>query len=241
VAGIPGRDPQLLSSLSEVLLVEESLEAALTRVAALSLLSLPGCDGAGIALCEGGQVTAASATDEDIEAVESEEYRLGEGPCLEAVRQGTSFIVESMAADERWPRFGVYATKRGILSSLSVPLRVADRTFGVLNLYSRRVSGFTPKDERVATMFASRASVALTNAHAYDRVRTEAEHLKEALKSSRVIGLAMGILVEREKCTEDEAFNMLRAISQHANVKLRAVAQDLLDRASGQKEKAGAG
>jgi AmiR/NasT family two-component response regulator len=90
-------------------------------------------------------------------------------------------------------------------------------------------------------MFASRASVALTNAHAYDRVRTEAEHLKEALKSSRVIGLAMGILVEREKCTEDEAFNMLRAISQHANVKLRAVAQDLLDRASGQKEKAGAG
>lgn len=238
----PRRHPQTpLSGLGEVLLVEEPLEAALARVAALSLLSIPGCDGAGIALCEGGKVTTAGATDDDVEAVESEEYRAGEGPCLEAMRQGMSFLVESMATDERWPRFGAYAAEKGILSSLSVPLRVADRTFGVLNLYARRVSGFSPNDKKAAIVFASQASVALANAHAYDCVRTEAEQLKEALRSSRVIGLAMGILVEREKCTEDEAFEMLRAISQKANVKLRAVAEELLDRTRGQKEKAGSG
>jgi GAF domain-containing protein len=227
-----------LPTLSGLLLVEESLEAALTRVAALSL-SLPACDGAGISLCEGTKVTTAGATDEDIEAVDSEQYRIDEGPCLEAIRWSTSFIVESMAGDERWPRFGAYAAEMGILSSLSLPLRVNERTLGALNLYSRRVGGFTRMDERKATSFATQASVAVANAQTFDRVRVLAGHLQEALKSSRMIGLAMGILVERENCTEEEAFDMLRLISQNANIKLRDVAQQLLDRARGQKEQTG--
>jgi GAF domain-containing protein len=230
-------DPPTLSGL---LLVEETLQAALTRVAALSLVSLPACDGAGISLREGTKVTMAGATDENIEAVDSEQYRIDEGPCLEAIRCGTSVIVESMADDERWPKFGAYAAKMGILSSLSLPLRVNGRTLGALNLYSRKVAGFSLSDEKRATSFATQASVAVANAQTFDRVRVLARHLEEGLKSSRVIGLAMGILVERESCTEDEAFDMLRLISQNANIKLRDVAQQLLDRARGQKERAGA-
>jgi AmiR/NasT family two-component response regulator len=38
----------------------------------------------------------------------------------------------------------------------------------------------------------------------------------------------MGILVEREQCSEDEAFDMLRVISQNANIKLRDVAQQVI-------------
>ena len=218
-----------LAELHGVLLEDEALETALDRVANISLRTLPGCDGAGVSLVEREKVTTASATDETVEAVDSEQYRTGEGPCLEAIRQGISFIVESMSADERFPAFGPRAAQNGILSSLSMPLRVNDRTLGALNLYSRKLKGFTADDEKTATLFASQASVALANAHALDRVRAAADQLEQGLKSSRVIGLAMGILVEREHCTEDEAFDMLRVISQNANVKLRDVAQQLLD------------
>jgi GAF domain-containing protein len=229
---------QDLATLHGALLEDESLDAALDRVAAISLRTLPGCDGAGVSLVEHEKVTTAAATDETVKAVDSEQYRTGEGPCLEAIRQGTPFTVESMTEDKRWPEFGPRAASNGILSSLSMPLRVHDRTLGALNLYSRKLSGFSADDEKTATLIATQASVALANAHAFGRVRAAANQLEEGLKSSRTIGLAMGILVERENCTEDEAFDMLRVISQNTNIKLRDVAQQLLDATKGQEKPA---
>jgi GAF domain-containing protein len=223
-----------LSALHNALLTEETLQTALDRVATTSLRSLAGCDGAGVSLVEQEKVTTASATDQNVEDVDFEQYRTGEGPCLEAIRQGKSFIVNSMSEDERFPRFGPRAARKGILSSLSLPLQVQDRTLGALNLYSARLSGFTSEDEQTASLFAAEASVALANAHAFDSARAVAGQLEEGLKSSRIIGLAMGILVEREHCTEDEAFDMLRVISQSTNIKLRDVAQQLLDATKGQ-------
>jgi GAF domain-containing protein len=228
---------QDFSELHGALLADETLEKALERVAAISLRSLPGCDGAGVSLVDREKVTTAAATNETVEAVDSEQYRTGEGPCLEAIRQGTPFIVRSMMDDKRWPEFGPRAARNGILSSLSMPLQINDRTLGALNLYSRKLSGFDSGDEKTATLFAAQASVALANAHAFDRVRAAAGQLEEGLKSSRTIGLAMGILVEREHCTEDEAFDMLRVISQNTNIKLRDVAQQLLDATKAAPEK----
>jgi GAF domain-containing protein len=218
-----------LSALHGAVLADETLEAALDRVAAISLRTLPGCDGAGVSLVDREKVITASATDDTVNAVDSEQYRTGEGPCLEAIRRGTPFIVDSMSDDKRWPTFGPRAARNGILSSLSMPLQVEHHTLGALNLYSRKLSGFSSDDEKTATLFAAQASVALANAHAFDRVRAAAAQLEESLKTSRTIGLAMGILVEREHCTQDEAFDMLRVISQNTNIKLRDVAQQLLD------------
>ena len=40
---------------------------------------------------------------------------------------------------------------------------------------------------------------------------------------------AEGILIERERITADQAFGVLRRTSQHLNVKLREVAQYVVD------------
>ena len=53
----------------------------------------------------------------------------------------------------------------------------------------------------------------------------KASQLREALESRDVIGQAKGILMEREKVTADDAFNMLRRASQHLNRKLRDLAR----------------
>ena len=55
-----------------------------------------------------------------------------------------------------------------------------------------------------------------------------AGHLERAVVSNRRIGMAMGILMERHRFTEEQAFDHLRDLSQERNVKLRDVAEQLI-------------
>ena len=49
------------------------------------------------------------------------------------------------------------------------------------------------------------------------------------MQSRKVIGEAAGILMERYDMDEDGAFAFLVRASSHTNIKLRAVAQELVD------------
>lgn len=59
----------------------------------------------------------------------------------------------------------------------------------------------------------------------------EIDGLKAALGTRSVIGKALGIIIEREGVNETEAFEILKGMSQHSNVKLRDVAARLTERA----------
>jgi AmiR/NasT family two-component response regulator len=50
------------------------------------------------------------------------------------------------------------------------------------------------------------------------------DDLIAALGIRETIGQAEGILIERERITPDQAFDVLRRASQHLNIKLREVA-----------------
>jgi AmiR/NasT family two-component response regulator len=52
----------------------------------------------------------------------------------------------------------------------------------------------------------------------------EVDGLKVALGTRTIIGKALGVIMEREGVNETEAFEMLKRMSQHTNVKLRDVA-----------------
>lgn len=55
----------------------------------------------------------------------------------------------------------------------------------------------------------------------------EVDGLKTALGTRTLIGKAMGIIIEREGVNETEAFERLKTMSQHTNVKLRDVAVEM--------------
>ena len=57
----------------------------------------------------------------------------------------------------------------------------------------------------------------------------EVDGLKVALASRTVIGIALGIIIEREHVTELEAFQILKRTSQHSNVKLRDIAAQMVE------------
>ena len=68
-------------------------------------------------------------------------------------------------------------------------------------------------------------------AHPEDLVMASADELgqlRAALESNRRIGMAMGVIMGQLQVSEEEAFDVLRRISQNTNRKLRAVAEDVV-------------
>jgi AmiR/NasT family two-component response regulator len=101
---------------------------------------------------------------------------------------------------------------------------------GSLNLYSKRVHGFGEASIAMGNLFSEQAAVALANAKTHASALQLTENLQEALKTREIIGEAKGILMVREDVNEDEAFQMLRRASQTTNMKLRDIAQELVDK-----------
>jgi len=62
-----------------------------------------------------------------------------------------------------------------------------------------------------------------------DQVRQTEANLERAVESHRLVGQAMGILIERHRITSEEAFEVLRRASQDHNVKLREVARRVIE------------
>ena len=60
-----------------------------------------------------------------------------------------------------------------------------------------------------------------------DALRADIENLRRALEHRDVIGQAKGRLMERHDIDADEAFEMLRLVSQHTNIKLHLVASQI--------------
>jgi anti-sigma regulatory factor (Ser/Thr protein kinase) len=107
---------------------------------------------------------------------------------------------------------------------------LTDRPRGSLNLYAGLPHAFGAVDRAKGVIFATHASSALGAAEARAEDAAESErHLQEALASRGIIGQAQGILMERERITAEQAFEILRHASQDLNVKLRDVAQRLVD------------
>jgi AmiR/NasT family two-component response regulator len=57
----------------------------------------------------------------------------------------------------------------------------------------------------------------------------EVEGLQRSVASREVIGKAQGILMERHKIRGDRAFDLLRRESQTRNVKLRQIAETVVE------------
>jgi GAF domain-containing protein len=164
-----------------------------------------------------------------VRRVDHHQYTTDEGPCLESLRTGELRRSPSLAADARWPKFREPAVSDGVVSCLSLPLLIGNHgTAGVLNLYSQS-RPFEEADEDVGRRFAAPASVAVANAKAYAKAQAVIEQLEEALQSRDVIGQAKGIIEAREHCGPDEAFERLRDLSQHRNIKLRDLAAAIVD------------
>jgi hypothetical protein len=115
------------------------------------------------------------------------------------------------------------------MSTLSLPLAIADGPLGAMNLYGTVEDGFDGAAIETASLFAAQASIVLGNAQAYWDARALSEHLSESIVSREIIEQAKGIVMESMRCSGDQAFAYLVQQSQQTNTKLRVIAQGIVD------------
>jgi GAF domain-containing protein len=189
-------------------------------------LGAVGADTGSVMLLRNGgrAVEIAGTTDPSATRADHLQLDTGEGPCLDAARDETdSTVISDTRTDERWPVWCKrVAGEVGIGSVLSVQLGTPKDRAGALNLYAGQPGRFDADDQAVAHVLARHAAVALARS---DRVA----HLWQAIDARKLIGQAQGILMERFDLDADQAFAALRQYSQDNNLKLRDVAQRLVD------------
>jgi AmiR/NasT family two-component response regulator len=69
----------------------------------------------------------------------------------------------------------------------------------------------------------------MSNMSEFEEVRTDAAQLQAALAGRSVIDQAKGIIMQTSGCTAEAAFEELRRISQHHQVKVADLARLLVD------------
>jgi GAF domain-containing protein len=197
-------------------------------VVTLAVTTVEGCDYAGLFILDGDVVTTPVRTDPIVDEIDALQHRSGQGPCLDAIAEQTMFYADDLLLDTRWGGFGQHASGAGIRSALALPL-IGNGSQGALNLYARYPAAFGVVDRARGAILASLAGLALSAAHSHEDEERRSDNLQMALATREVIGQAQGILMERERITADEAFDILRRASQHLNMKLREVARTLVE------------
>ncbi|KAB2923461.1 MAG: PAS domain S-box protein [Bacteroidetes bacterium] len=118
-------------------------------------------------------------------------YGAGSGFFSDAVLRNRAFIdwvktlrteQEASGTDAVMFHDGI-ATLR-ILSWVSVPLKVADRTEGILLLASGLKGFFTPRKVNLIAAFSNQIGVALNNAHLFDKLRESEERYADLFENS---------------------------------------------------------
>ena len=217
-----------LASVARVLFAPGTVLETLQRVVTLSVAAIDGCDEAGMCHTEPG-IPAPVPTSAVIAELDRMQDTLGEGPCVDARSGRDSVYVADLTVDAPWPAFGPLATGAGLRSVLAYRLFAGSRTLGALQLYARLPQAFNASDRAQGLLFAAHAGIALDAAQAEASHRQRSSDFQIALASREIIGQAQGILMERERITASQAFELLRSASQRLNIKLRDVAQELVD------------
>ena len=198
------------------------VDATLASITAAAVATVPGAEMASVSLVTRREVDPRGATGDQVREIDRLQTELGEGPCLDALREEETVLVEDFATEQRWPRFAAAAVERGARSLLSFQLFTDGDNLGALNLYATRPGSFGPDAETVGKVFSSHAAIALSAAR-------QEQNLRGAMDHRDLIGQAKGILMERHRITAGQAFDLLARTSSHTNRKLFDIAEELTD------------
>ena len=200
------------------------VELTLQRIVDLAADLLGGEISASISLVRDRRtVETPACSSEDARRADLLQYELGEGPCLSATHDHEVVQIDDLDTDERFPGWSTAVVRRtGFRSILSFRLFTAEGVLGALNLYAPRPRAFDAELRGEGFLFAAQAAVTL-------QAVLREENLRTALITRSVIGQAQGILMERFGISAEQAFRLLSRISQAEQVKIRDLAQRVVD------------
>lgn len=219
---------ELVAAFDELgAVLEMSPAGAYDALVKVTVDRLPGAESASVTLLRDSTFRTAASSDSVAEQGDALQYRLGSGPCVDAVVEGSVFHTNDLQADERWPEFGLRAASvLGVHSMLAYRLLIDDdHVVAGLNVYSTEFDAFDEQAVTVGFLLATHGALAVNAAMRQERVA----NLGRALETNRRIATAVGILMAQHDLTSDQAFNVLSVASQRSNRKVQVVAEELIE------------
>jgi hypothetical protein len=212
----------------------DAAEVRLNRLLNLILESAVealGFDAATVTTRHDSELATVAATDQRVIALDEAQYETGEGPCLAVLDSHEPISLDDAGEiDDRWEYFSRTAAHLGVHSSLSMHLPVDSAEVAAsLNLYSRQSLELSDAQVRAAVPFAEQLAAAILSVDAHRSTARLARDMAEAMRNRAVIEQAKGMIMADKGLDADEAFTRLTRLSQHANIKLRDVAQRMVN------------
>ncbi|MCU1518537.1 MAG: hypothetical protein JWQ75_3258 [Pseudarthrobacter sp.] len=219
----------LLDLVTGATTLTESL-ALLARTAAIALAPAAGprveC---GVVLYRNKRGHTAAATAAPADALVRLELEAGEGPLTDALSGKSPTAINRSERDLRWPHYARGLRDAGFHSALGVRLQLDGGAKSALVFLSTRANVFHHGPMTEALTFAGLASRSLGLLLDLKAARSSASDLRSALESRTSIDIACGVIMAQNRCSYGEAIAIIAKASSHRNIKLRRVAEDILD------------
>jgi GAF domain-containing protein len=218
--------------LQELVLSSSDVEDFLHELARVSAHSLsePGDEIlCGITLFRHRKAVTVASSSAAAQALDEIQCALGDGPCVSASREQETVYIPEVEDCARWPQYAAAVRGQGVRSILAVPFLLDGDTRAALNLYSHRPGRFDGRALELARDFVSQTSLALRLAVRFAHYSDTAANLKATLESRTSIDVAVGIIMAQNRCSQSEAFELLKSASSARNIKLNIVAAGLVE------------
>ncbi|MEU0249126.1 GAF and ANTAR domain-containing protein [Streptomyces sp. NPDC006235] len=219
-------------TLDQAMVRSSGLDTLLRDLTDRAVQEVPGAAACSITVRRSGRLLTLAGSDGLPSGLDQRQYENGSGPCVEAAETGVEQYAPDLAEESRWPAYTPYALAKGVRCALAVPLAVEGETGAAINYYGLR-PGVLGAARDTARTFAARAGGAIDVALRIEHQRQSAADVRTALLSRSVIDQAIGILMARERIDARDALERLRRASQHRNVKLRDLCDQLVAKVSG--------
>jgi GAF domain-containing protein len=192
---------------------------------------LVGGDHAGLFVLRGRRgVELAQATDPVVEQLTGDESGGAEpGPELAVLGGDDVQVVVDTGLDRRWPEWSARAHAAGFRSAVAVRVGTLGPVHGSLVVVAAAPGAFGAGAGARAGGAVERARLLAAHAGTALVAAQQQENLWQAVDARKLIGQAQGMLMERFRLDTDQAFAVLLRYSQDRNLKLRTVAEQLIE------------
>jgi len=170
-----------------------------------------------------GELAIAASQALSSEYLNKANLKIGESVSGRAVKEGRPIMVADVTEDKTY-RFPEIARKEGLVSLLSVPMRLKERIVGVINSYTTAPHVFTETEVKLLQAVANQAAVAIENT----KLREENIAMKKEFEERKVVDQAKVMLMERENIKETDALKLIENASREQHLPTSEVAAAIL-------------
>jgi NAD+ synthetase len=149
--------------------------------------------------------------------------KVGEGIVGKVVAENQPYIAPNVLTDPYYKEKEL-ARSMGLVSMISVPMRVKDRVIGVINCYTSHPHVFSDLQMNLFTAVANQAAVAIENTELIVKTKV----IQEELENRKLIERAKDLVMKRFGLSGEEAYRWLQKRSMNTRKSMRQVAEAVL-------------